>query len=267
MIVSGAFSNYGPAIDMGAPGVQIYSTSKNGGYSTSSGTSMAAPHVAGAATMYMSEFPNASPSQVMKALQTRGSDTSTICDGSGHGYFKGDKDGIAEPLLSMKAETETETVPLPAGNTNSTTGNTNSTTGNTNSTTGNTNSTTGNTNSTTGNTNSTTGNTNSTTGNTNSTTGNTNSTNGNATNSTAPFSAQSGADYEFVRKWGSQGSADGQLSGPTGIALDPSGTNLYVADCGNHRMQKFTRTWGTHIGMGNTRVRRRAVSVSVPGSS
>ena len=37
-----AFSNYGPAIDMAAPGVQIYSTSKNGGYSTSSGTSMAA---------------------------------------------------------------------------------------------------------------------------------------------------------------------------------------------------------------------------------
>ena len=36
-----AFSNYGPAIDMAAPGIQIYSTSKNGGYSTSSGTSMA----------------------------------------------------------------------------------------------------------------------------------------------------------------------------------------------------------------------------------
>ena len=35
------FSNYGPAIDMATPGVQIYSTSKNGGYSIMSGTSMA----------------------------------------------------------------------------------------------------------------------------------------------------------------------------------------------------------------------------------
>ncbi|MBX3042692.1 MAG: S8 family serine peptidase [Candidatus Kapabacteria bacterium] len=42
------FSNYGnPPIDFAAPGVSIYSTSKSGKYSTKSGTSMAAPHVAG----------------------------------------------------------------------------------------------------------------------------------------------------------------------------------------------------------------------------
>jgi len=42
-----------------------------------------------------------------------------------------------------------------------------------------------------------------------------------------------------VRKWGSQGSGDGQLNFPTGIAVDSSSGNVYVTDWGNHRIQKF----------------------------
>ncbi len=41
------FSNYGTSVDFAAPGVSVQSTYKDGGYATLSGTSMAAPHMAG----------------------------------------------------------------------------------------------------------------------------------------------------------------------------------------------------------------------------
>src|SRR5699024_7339945 len=42
-----SFSNYGPELDVMAPGSDIYSTLPNNQYGTLSGTSMATPHVAG----------------------------------------------------------------------------------------------------------------------------------------------------------------------------------------------------------------------------
>ena len=68
-----SFSNYSPTIvDLGAPGVNILSTWKGDGYNTISGTSMATPHVAGAAALYIKNNPGSSWSQVRNGLVSIG---------------------------------------------------------------------------------------------------------------------------------------------------------------------------------------------------
>jgi len=86
------FSNYGADVDIIAPGVCINSTWKGGGYNTISGTSMASPHVAGAAALYKSTHPTASPSAVQTALVNAGNLNWNNVD---------DKDKIKEPLLNV----------------------------------------------------------------------------------------------------------------------------------------------------------------------
>ena len=54
----------------------------------------------------------------------------------------------------------------------------------------------------------------------------------------------------FLRKWGTEGSGDGQFIRPDDLALDEE-DNVYVTDGSNHRVQvfdsrgRFLRKWGT----------------------
>ncbi|MFD7654788.1 S8 family serine peptidase [Actinosynnema sp. NPDC059797] len=63
-----SFSNYGTCTDIFAPGTGITSTWHTGNTNTISGTSMASPHVAGAAALYLSANASATPAQVVEAL-------------------------------------------------------------------------------------------------------------------------------------------------------------------------------------------------------
>lgn len=65
-----SFSNHGGCLDLHAPGVEIVSAGHNGDQATAtfSGTSMAAPHVAGVAATYLADNPGATPAQVHDAV-------------------------------------------------------------------------------------------------------------------------------------------------------------------------------------------------------
>ncbi len=66
-----SFSNYGTCVDILAPGVAIYSSDYlvTNQVVTKSGTSMASPHVAGVAALYLSANPGATPAQVTAAMK------------------------------------------------------------------------------------------------------------------------------------------------------------------------------------------------------
>lgn len=78
-----SFSNYGKkTVDLGAPGANIFSTYPGNTYRYLSGTSMATPHVAGAAALIKAAFPSASDLGI-KTLLLRSVDPNTALSTTG----------------------------------------------------------------------------------------------------------------------------------------------------------------------------------------
>lgn len=96
-----SFSNYGEVVDVIAPGVTINSTTIGGSYGTKSGTSMAAPHVAGVAALILAANSGFGPADVAAHLRTTGqcpNDLENPGSESCAGQWTNDGDGFTEPM-------------------------------------------------------------------------------------------------------------------------------------------------------------------------
>jgi subtilisin len=95
------FSNFGEDVDIAAPGVDILSTWNDGGTNTISGTSMAAPHVAGLVALYIAK--NGKPSDGAGVAAIRTAIVAIANDQNSAEGFSGDPDSFNEPTANAEA--------------------------------------------------------------------------------------------------------------------------------------------------------------------
>ena len=81
-----SFSNYGSSLELAAPGESIYGTVPGNSYEAWNGTSMAAPHVSGAAGLIWSRNPSLSNTQVRQLLASTATDLGSSGRDSYFGY-------------------------------------------------------------------------------------------------------------------------------------------------------------------------------------
>jgi subtilisin len=103
-------SSRGPEVELAAPGVSIYSTYKGGGYATMSGTSMACPHVAGAAALVIGE------GNVRQCLQTTAEELGDLGFDTEYGHGLVDAAAAAGSAVTLELiEVTPGTATIPKG--------------------------------------------------------------------------------------------------------------------------------------------------------
>lgn len=98
-----SFSNFGNNLDIMAPGVQIYSTQGSAGYQYLSGTSTAAPFVAGVAALMLSVNPALTPLDVGNVLNATATDISRTSYDTTTGWGIVDAFGAVEQIAGPTA--------------------------------------------------------------------------------------------------------------------------------------------------------------------
>lgn len=81
-----SYSQYNSAVEIAGPGSSVYSTYPTNTYATLSGTSMATPHVVGAAALVWSYFPQCSNTQIRSALNATAQDRGASGRDNYYGY-------------------------------------------------------------------------------------------------------------------------------------------------------------------------------------
>jgi serine protease len=107
--IRAAFSNYGPAVDLAAPGVGVYSTywssQTESTYTYLSGTSMAAPHIAGVAAL-LADLPQFdTPDKIRLALESTAQDLGPVCRDMYYG------EGLVQAYAALQFDPETPPPP------------------------------------------------------------------------------------------------------------------------------------------------------------
>ncbi|MED2970806.1 S8 family serine peptidase [Fictibacillus sp. B-59209] len=101
------FSNYGPRLDLTAPGENIWTTNRTGSFESVNGTSFSAPAVSGVASLLLSKHPDYSPCQIEYLLEKNATRLPAYKDYwnivAGYGRARADR-GLSDKLPKIIAD-------------------------------------------------------------------------------------------------------------------------------------------------------------------